>query len=105
MTMRNAFANLATETNQLSDRELQEGVLYAMLAILEKMPRIDTADRIVTNQETGSVSISSGTVTTVTTVGTVSNQTNIGGRDAAHASFAMANIGALHIYNNILVTA
>ena len=99
MTMRNAFANLATETNQLSDRELQEGVLYAMLAILEKMPRVDTADRIVTNQETGSVSISSGTVTTV------SNQTNIGGRDAAHASFAMANIGALHIYNNILVTA
>lgn len=98
MTMRNAFANLATETNQLSDRELQEGVLYAMLAILEKMPRVDTADRIVTNQETGSV-------TTVTTVGTVSNQTNIGGRDAAHASFAMANIGALHIYNNILVTA
>ena len=98
MTMRNAFANLATETNQLSDRELQEGVLYAMLAILEKMPRVDTADRIVTNQETGSVSISSGTVT-------VSNQTNIGGRDAAHASFAMANIGALHIYNNILVTA
>lgn len=102
MTMRNAFTNLATETNQLSDRELQEGVLYAMLAILEKMPRVDTADRIVTNQETGSVSISSGTVTTVTTV---SNQTNIGGRDAAHASFAMANIGALHIYNNILVTA
>lgn len=102
MTMRNAFANLATETNQLSDRELQEGVLYAMLAILEKMPRVDTADRIVTNQETGSVSISNGTVTTVTTV---SNQTNIGGRDAAHASFAMANIGALHIYNNILVTA
>lgn len=102
MTMRNAFANLATETNQLSDRELQEGVLYAMLAILKKMPRVDTADRIVTNQETGSVSISSGTVTTV---GTVSNQTNIGGRDAAHASFAMANIGALHIYNNILVTA
>ena len=102
MTMRNAFANLATETNQLSDRELQEGVLYAMLAILEKMPRVDTADRIVTNQETGSVSISSGTVTTV---GTKSNQTNIGGRDAAHASFAMANIGALHIYNNILVTA
>lgn len=99
MTMRNAFANLATETNQLSDRELQEGVLYAMLAILEKMPRVDTADRIVTNQETGSVSISSGTVTTVTTV------SNIGGRDAAHASFAMANIGALHIYNNILVTA
>ena len=102
MTMRNAFANLATETNQLSDRELQEGVLYAMLAILEKMPRVDTADRIVTNQETGSVSISSGTATTV---GTVSNQTNIGGRDAAHASFAMANIGALHIYTNILVTA
>ena len=102
MTMRNAFANLATETNQLSDRELQEGVLYAMLAILEKMPRVDTADRIVTNQETGSVSISSGTVTTVATV---FNQTNIGGRDAAHASFAMANIGALHIYNNILVTA
>lgn len=77
---------------------------YLLNAILEKMPRVDAADRILTNgsEVAAAVSVSSGTVTTV---GTVSNQTNIGGRDAAHVTFAMANMGALHIYNNILVTA
>lgn len=101
MTMRNAFANLATESEQLTDRQLQEGILYAVLAMLEKMPRVDTNDRVMANIEAGSVVISSGTVTTVSTV---SNQANIGGRDASHVTFAMANIGTAHIYNNIRVS-
>lgn len=80
-------------------------MIYLLNAILEKMPRVDTNDRMTTNIETGTVNVGSGTVTTVTTVGTVSNQTNIGGRDASHATFALANMSALHIYNNIQVTA
>lgn len=104
MTMRNAFENLATEAGQLTDRQLQEGILYALVAMLDKMPRLDGNDRIVTNtaETTSPVTISSGTVTTVTTVTTVAN---LGGRDAAHISFALANSGALHIYDNIRVTA
>lgn len=80
-------------------------MIYLLNAILEKMPRVDVNDRMTTNIETGTVVIGSGTVTAVTTVATVSNQTNIGGRDASHATFALANMSALHIYNNIQVTA
>ena len=80
-------------------------MIYLLNAILEKMPRVDINDRMTTNIETGTVVIGSGTVTAVTTVATVSNQTNIGGRDASHATFALANMSALHIYDNIRVTA
>ena len=77
-------------------------MIYLLSSILEKMPRVDINDRMTTNIETGTVVIGSGTVTAVTTV---SNQTNIGGRDASHATFALANMSALHIYDNIRVTA
>lgn len=76
-------------------------MIYLLVQVLEKMPRVDGADRILTNasEVAAPVTVSSGTVTTV------SNQTNIGGRDASHATFALANMGALHIYDNIRVTA
>lgn len=101
MTMRNAFANLATEASQLDEKQLQEAMLYTLLSMLEKMPRLDGADRlIVTHSESGpSVSIA-----TNQTLATLSNQTNIGGRDASNVAFAMANIGTAHIYNNIVVS-
>lgn len=101
MTLRNAFEDLAVESTQVEQKVLEEGLLYYLAAILSKMPRVDTNARMVVNQETGSTVISSGTVTTV---GTVSNQTNIGGRDASNTAFALANIGTAHIYNNIQVT-
>ena len=101
MTMRNAFANLATEAGQLDEKQLQEALLYTLLAMLEKMPRLDAADRmIVTHAESNPiVSFASNQ-----TVGTVGNQTNIGGRDASNIAYAMANIGTANIYNNIVVS-
>ena len=97
MPLRNAFADLATE-------DTTQTLLYLLTAILEKMPRVDNADRLViTSVEAGSqaVTVSSGTVTTVTTVG---NQTNLGGRDATNIPQAIANMGTAHIYNNITVS-
>ena len=97
MTLRNAFADLATE-------DTTQTLLYLLTAILEKMPRVDNADRLViTSAEAGSqaVTVSSGTVTTVTTVG---NQTNLGGRDTTNIPQAVANMGTAHIYNNIIVS-
>lgn len=100
MALRNAFADLATE-------DTTQTLLYLLTAILEKMPRVDNADRLViTSVEAGSqaVTVSSGTVTTVTTVTTVGNQTNLGGRDATNIPQAVANMGTAHIYNNIIVS-
>lgn len=97
MALRNAFADLATE-------DTTQTLLYLLTAILEKMPRVDNADRLViTSVEAGSqaVTVSSGTVTTVTTVG---NQTSLGGRDVTNIPYAVANMGTAHIYNNIIVS-
>ena len=103
MALQNAFGELGLEATQ---QELLGGALVLLSAILEKMPRVDVNDRLMVNpsESTSPVTVSSGTVTTVTTVttvGTVSNQTNIGGRDASHAAYALANSGAMHIYDNI----
>ena len=103
MTLRNAFEGLATE-------DALEAALVLLSAILEKMPRVDVNDRMVVShaESNPTVALASGqTLGTVTTVGTVSNvatMTQVGGRDAAHISYALANAGALHIYNNIEVS-
>lgn len=101
MTMRNAFANLATEASQLDEKQLQEAMLYTLLSMLEKMPRLDGADRLIVTQSESGPSVS---IATNQTLATLSNQTNIGGRDASNVAFAMANIGTAHIYNNIVVS-
>lgn len=70
----------------------------------------DTSGRLRANVETGSVAISSGTVTTVTTVTTCStvsaltNQTQIGGHPATEQVPALMNIAASSIRRNISVT-
>lgn len=104
MTMRNAFANLATEAGQLDDKQLQEAILYALLSMLEKMPRLDVADRMMVSHAESNPTVSIAASQTIATVTTLGNQTNIGGRDASHVAFAMANIGTAHIYNNIQVS-
>lgn len=104
MTMRNAFANLATEAGQLDDKQLQEAILYALLSMLEKMPRLDVADRMMVSHAESNPTVSIAANQTIATVTTLGNQTNIGGRDASNTAFAMANIGTAHIYNNIQVS-
>lgn len=104
MALQNAFGDLGLEATQ---QELLGGALALLSAILEKMPRVDVNDRLLVNpsEVTSAVTIGSGTVTTVTTVGTMTNQTNVGGRDASHIAYASANAGAMHIYNNLVFGA
>lgn len=86
--------------------ELLGGAIMLLSAILEKMPRVDGNDRLIINgsEIASSVAVSSGSLTsvgTVSTVSTLANQANIGGRDASHMVYAVANAGAMHIYDNI----
>ena len=106
MALFNALGELNLEATQ---QEMLGGTLMLLSAILEKMPRVDANDRLLVNpsESTSPVTISSGTVTTVTTVASVTalaNQTNIGGRDASNMAYAAANAGALHIYDKIIVS-
>lgn len=110
MALRNAFENVATESGQLSQEEVLNGMLAVLSAMLETLPRVDANNRVLVNasEVNPTVAIAAsqtlGTVTTVSTVTTMSNMTNIGGRDASNMAFAFANAGTLHIYNNITVS-
>lgn len=101
--MRNAFAGMSEENTQ-------ELILAALMAILDKMPRVDANDRLVINAETGtglSVGLNSAqTLATVTTVTTLTKLSNLGANNVAADGipYHMSNMGAAHIYNNIVVT-
>lgn len=88
-----------------------DAALLMLAAILDSMPRTDANARAIVNtSDQGNVTVALAasqalsTVTTVNTVSNVNNQVNIGGRDASHAAYALANMGTAHIYNNILVS-
>lgn len=94
-------------SQEATQEELLTHMTLLLAAVLEKMPRTDANDRVVTTgaEVTQPVSISTlATVTTVGTVTTMSNQTNIGGRDASNVAYALANMGTAHIYNQIQVS-
>lgn len=98
---------LVNPFEKMASDETVQNLLLVMMGILEKMPRIDANHRVLANLETGtgaSVGLNSGqTLATVTTVGTVSAVTNLGTNTANGVPFHMSNMGAAHIYNNIVV--
>ena len=95
-------------SQEATQQELLAHATLLLAAILESMPRTDANARAIVNtSDQGNVTMaiaSAQTLAAVTTVATVSNQTNIGGRDASHAAYALANMGTAHIYNNIIVS-
>lgn len=95
MALRNAFADLATEDST-------QTILYLLAQIIDKMARLDTADRLAVNVESGTLP----TVTTVTTVSDISRLNAMGGASRV-TDFIPHNItmmGAAHIYNQIIVS-
>lgn len=88
--------------------ELLGAISYLLSAILEKLPRVNGNDQAAISIEAGSVGLASGqtlaTVTNLTTVATLSNITNIGARPAATIPDAISQLGALHLYQNIIVS-
>lgn len=89
--------SLVSDLNRMPSA-FQDDLIYLLSAILEKMPRVDAADRLMVSHAESNPTVAFASNQTVTGL------TNIGGRDAAHTAFAMANVGALHIYDNIRVS-
>lgn len=90
---------------EATQQELLAHATLLLAAILESMPRTDANARAIVNtSDQGNVTVALAASQTLATVSTVSNQTNIGGRDASHAAYALANMGTAHIYNNIIVS-
>lgn len=106
MTATSVLAGLNEEATQL---ELLGNITVLLTAMLANMPRVDTAKRVVIgNETTQAVTVSSGTVTTVTTAADVTRVNSYGTSATAKPADAiplhMANAGSMHIYNNIVVS-
>jgi hypothetical protein len=90
--------------------ELLGGMVLLLSAILEKLPRTDGNDRLLTNaSEVNSTVAITGAISSVTTVGAVTavNALQTMGalaRPADAIPMHMSNAGAMHIYNNITVS-
>ena len=92
-------------SQEATQQELLAHATLLLAAILENMPRTDANARAIVNtSDQGNVTVTLAASQTLGTVNTVGNQTNIGGRDASNTSYALANMGTAHIYNNIIVS-
>lgn len=90
---------------EATQQELLAHATLLLAAILESMPRTDANARAIVNtSDQGNVTVAIAASQTLSAVTTVGNQTNIGGRDASNTTYALANMGTAHIYNNIIVS-
>lgn len=95
MPMVNAFGDLSLE-------ETQQAMLYMLTLITDKLARLDAADRLAVNIETGTLT----TLTTVTTVTDITRLNNMGATSRATDLIPhnTAMLGASHLYDNIVVS-
>lgn len=79
-------------SQEVSQQELLANATYLLAAILEKMPRIDGAERLIVTHGESSVEVS-----TARSFGTLA-------RPADAVPTQIAQAGAMHIYDNIKVS-
>lgn len=89
---------------EATQQELLAQATLILLAILEKMPRVDVNDRLMVNP---SESIANVVVTTAADLTRLNNMgtSGITSKPADAVPLHLSNAGAMHIYNNILVSA
>ena len=98
MALVNAFGDLSLE-------ETQQAVLYLLALMSDKMARLDTADRMTVNVETGAITASIASAQTLATVTAVTAlHLGAASRAADLIPHNAAQMGALHLYNNIIVS-
>lgn len=96
MALQNLFGDVALETTQ---EQLLAHVTFMLSAILEKMARVDTANRMAVSIETGAL-ISVGDLGRLNAFG----MPGVTSRPADAVPMHLANAGTMHIYNNIQVS-
>ncbi len=92
----------------MSQEDTNQAIVQLLAAILDKLPRTDTNDRLIVN---GSEIAAATAAVTLASLATVSNLTalnalgsGVTSRPADAIPLHTANMGALHIYDNIRVT-
>lgn len=96
--LQNLLGGLSQESTQQS---ALDQLTYLLAAILDKLPRIDNADRLVVNTaDQGNV-----TVAIAADVARLNNLGSFGTSKPADAMpLHMSHAGVMHIYNNLIVS-
>lgn len=98
-------ADMATETTQSEISQLADAMLFFATAIMDKLPRLDGADRSVMNVETGTIAVSSlPTLAAVTTLTNLTNVNNFAGGNTNNIPNNLSDAGLMRIYDGIKVT-
>lgn len=95
----------------ISQESTQEQLLtqatLLLSAILDKLPRTDTMDRVIVNASEVNPTVAiaaSQTLGTVTTVATVTNLNQVAGQSVDFLPRVMSHSGCQFLYNNIIVS-
>lgn len=94
-------------SSEATQEQLLSQTTLLLSQILEKLPRLDTMDRLIVNasEVNPTVAIASAqTLATVTTVGTVTNVNQVANQGVDFLQRAFSNAGAQYLYNNIIVS-
>jgi hypothetical protein len=92
----------------LSQEETNLTMLQLLAAILDKLPRVDANDRLLVNASEVAAATAAVTLASLATVSNLTALNTFGSGVTARPADAIpihiANFGAQHIYNNIVVT-
>jgi hypothetical protein len=100
-------SGIATEATLVEVKNLADAMLYFATAVLDKLPRLDNADRAAVVVESGVAVTSLPTLATVTTVATTTNLTNLNNFSGGNTNaipYNLSDAGLTRIYNGIVVT-
>lgn len=98
MALQNLFGELNLEATQ---QEMLAQMTLLLAAILEKLPRVDTADRVlVSHAESNPIVSLAADLTRLNNFGTA----GVTSKPADAIPLHISNAGAMHIYDNIKVS-
>lgn len=89
---------LAGISQEATQQELVGTAVLLLSAILEKLPRVDAADRLLVSHAESNPTVS------IAANQSLANVQQVGARDATHVPASIALAGATYIYDNIKVS-
>lgn len=106
MALQNLFGELNLEATQ---QEMLAQMTLLLAAILDKLPRVDTNDRVMVSHAESNPTVSIAASQTLATLSDLARVNNFGSagvtsKPADAIPMHLANAGTMHIYDNIKVS-
>jgi len=91
-------------SSEATQEQLLSQTTLLLSQILEKLPRIDTMDRLIVNASEVNPTVALAASQTLGTVTTVTNVNQVANQGVDFLTRVLANSGAHYLYNNIIVS-